>query len=135
MDPASAIIGIVSFGLTVFKEINEIRKDFKDAPEQVQALQDECIGIEILLDTLSTVSPEAVPKSPRTVAHLTRLSDKARGLLEEVREMTKKITSRANLNQVTFGKWITKRGDLKEMSQKLKDLMETLELMLHCINQ
>ncbi len=94
MDPASAIIGIVSFGLTVFKEINEIRKDFKDAPEQVRALQDECIGIEILLDTLSAVSPEAVPKSPRTVAHLTRLSDKARGRLEEVREMTKKITSR-----------------------------------------
>lgn len=69
MDPASAIIGIVSFGFTVFAKVNEIRKDIKGAPDKVQALQDACIGVELLLSRLSTTTARTVPCPPSAVPH------------------------------------------------------------------
>ncbi len=61
MDPASAIIGIVSFGLTVFAKVNEVRKEINSAPEQVRALQQACIGVELLLSRLDTTAARTVP--------------------------------------------------------------------------
>ena len=65
MDPASAIIGIVSFGFTVIGKVIEIRKAIKDAPDRIQALQDSTIAVELLLSRIQVSMASTLSRSQR----------------------------------------------------------------------
>ncbi len=142
MDPASAIIGIVSFGFTVFAKVNEIRKDIKGAPEKVQALQDACADVEFLLNTIDLPQSGLVSYPPRAIAHLDRLCDTARHRLEEVNTLMEKVKARSKSNggtssgvRISSTRYIMKKGEFEEISQKLKELRETLRGMQGYMNK
>ena len=73
MDPASAIIGIVSFGFTVIGKINKIRKAIKDAPSQVQALQDSSIVVGLLLSRIQVAGRCTISRSSQADAYFESL--------------------------------------------------------------
>lgn len=142
VDPASAVISIVSFGLTVFRKVNEIRKKIKDAPEQVRALQQACIGVELLLSRLNTTTARTVPCPPEAVLvpHFERLCTEAQPCLEDVDTIVEKVAQSKTPNggsgatRLRFRKWFMKKGEFEDTSAKLKELRETLKMMIDFMN-
>lgn len=143
MDPASAIIGIVSFGFTVFRKVNEVRKAIKAAPGQLEALQDSCDVIEMFLNRLKTMQAGllnlATLDDSRSMeqAHLELLCRKAKRCLEEVDEALDRVVVRGAASpgvrtSTTIRKirWIMRKDDLEEISRKIRELRDALNVML-----
>lgn len=141
MDPASAIIGIVSFGFTVLKKINDMRKDIKGAPKQLQALQQSCGSLQLLLATLDTTRSRPIPYPPEAASHIQCLCASARECLEDVNAIISKVTIQPISTsgalgppKVSLKKWLMKKNDLEDTSKRLKELRETLTVMVNFIH-
>ena len=135
MDPASAIIGIVSFGFEVFKKINEVRKAIKDAPDNLCSLENSCLLIELSLDQLQTMGVVGLLRLDAT--RFERLCDSARRHLRDVEVIVDKVTVVANDQDSQTGrrsirkiKWLMKKDDLNDIARKLKELRVTLALLV-----
>lgn len=141
MDPVSAIVSIVSFGFTIVKKINDVRKDIKGAPDQVRALQQSCGSIQlILLTTLDTTTSRAIPCTPEAVPHLQCLCASARECLVEVNTVINKVTTPSTATtgrggsatiKVPIKKWLIKKNDIDEASKRLKELEGALMVMVN----
>lgn len=139
MDPASAIISIVSFGFTVLKKINDVRKDVKGAPEQVRSLQQLCCSIQLLLTTLDTTKSHTTPYAPEAAPHLQCLCASARECLEEVNTIIRKVTTQptstspgaSGAPKVSLKRWLMKKNDFDDASRKLRELRDTLTVMVN----
>jgi len=135
MDPASAIIGIISFGCTVFGKINEMRKAIKGAPDDLKSLEDSCFLIELSLDQLRALG---APGSPRIDAdRVERLCSNAQRQMKDVEAIVDKVTVAAATRDSRIGerpirriKWLMKKDDLTSIARKLKELQITLALMV-----
>ncbi len=136
MDPASAIIGIVSFGFTVFAKVNEIRKSIKGAPQQVQALQESYVVARVLLSKLQTLNTHTITYTADELACFELLCERSQQCLHDVDEAVKKVmaqTSDANADRtpkVRLLKWFLNKGDFEEMTKKLNDVREALGTMV-----
>lgn len=84
MDPASAVIGIVAFGFTVFGKVNEMRTAVKGASQQVQALQDTSTVVELLLIRLQTIKSRESSYTAAELVYLEKLCARSRFCLQEV---------------------------------------------------
>lgn len=148
MDPASAIITIVSTGFTVVGKINEFRKAVKDAPDQVQALQDSSVAVEVLLQQVQ----EAVsfvplhPAQPQVDAYLESLCKNAVDNLKKVNGVVEKVVAQVppsgggtdkHLIRVNWKRWFVDKGKVEDLAGKLaevrKALCETLEFLQMCV--
>ena len=157
MDPASAIIGIVSFGFTVFQKVNEVRKAIKTAPEKLRALQESCFAVELFLRRLQAVQdcPLSHVHSPDELAYLLLLCDRATRCLEEVNEALDQIsvrrssdgkTRRTNSNgspksrhstqsiAIHRIRWIMRRDDFEDITCKVRELRDALGVVLEFVN-
>ena len=137
MDPASAIIGIVSFGFVVFGKVNDLRKAIKDAPDRVQALQDSCVVVTLFLSKLQTSGGHnALSCSPEGNRYLQALCEKTNAYLTDVDTAVKKIISGGNINghttqpKLRWRKWITNKGKLDDLEKKIMELRKVLCEML-----
>lgn len=135
MDPASAIIGMASFGFTVFKNVNRVCKDIKNAPEQLRSIEDSCDHVQLLLNQLQVASTGK--QSHYDVPYLERLCTRAQRYLEEVDVAINKVTAkqgtedhRPERRSVRRVKWILKSNDMKDIAQKLDKLQTTLALLV-----
>ena len=135
MDPASAVIGIVSFSCTVFGKINEMRKAIKAAPDDLQSLEDSCFLAELSLEQIRAMG---IPESSRVDAtRLERLCNNVQRQLEDVDVIVDKVTvaaavqgNRARERSIRRVKWLMKKDDLDSIARKLKELQITLALMV-----
>ena len=139
MDPASAIIGIVSFGFEVFKKINGVRKAVKDAPDDLSSLEDSCLLIELSLDQLQTMSVLGSLRVDTT--RFERLCSNARRYLKDIEVIVDRVTVVANDRDCQIGrrsirkiKWLMKKDDLNDIARKLKELRVTLALLVIMIH-
>lgn len=141
MDPASAIIGIISFGFTVIKEINDIYKAFKGAPEQVQALHDASVAVSLLLSRLQSFEAREPLDTPQAADYFKGLCEKADLRLKEVRTIITKVTQpHSSDNDSTHGgpkirlrRWVTSRDKLDRIAEKLTELRKALCEMLEVL--
>lgn len=138
MDPASAVIGIVSFGLTVFKKINDVRKDIKGAPEQLDSLQELGEGVQIILMRLQRAHARVQLSEPEELAYLGRLCAKAHRQLEQLEKFVNKVQrqTRSGVSQrrVKIIAWSMGKDDFEDISKKLKDLRDTLDAMVSLVS-
>lgn len=136
MEPASAVIGIVSFGFTVFEKVNEIHKSIKGAPQQVQALQDTCNTVEMLLRKLRSLETQIVPHSEDDLITLKRLCERSQRCLEEVEKVVDKVIAKnpgrssGSEMKIRLRKWVLNKHDLEDTSKKLKEVREALRVMM-----
>ena len=137
MDPASAIIGIVSFGFVVFSKVNDLRKAIKDAPDRVQALQDSRVVVTLLLSKLQASSGHNVLScSPEQIRYLQALCDKANVCLADVDAAVKKVVSGGEIDghtpkpRVHRRKRIINKGKLDDLEKKMMELRKALCEML-----
>lgn len=140
-DPASAIIGIVSFGFTIFAKVNEIRKEINSAPEQVRALQQACIGVELLLSRLDTTAARTVPCPPEAIPHFERLCAATQHCLEDVNTIIEYAIAQSTGSdgdsgtlKIRFRKWLSNKDEFEDTSARLKELRETLAMMMDIMN-
>ena len=154
MDPASAIIGIVSFGFTVFRRLNEVRKAIKTAPEKLQALQESCFAVELFLRRLQAIQdcPLSHVHSPDELAHLVLLCNRARHCVEKVNEALAQISvqrSNDGKNRGNGGsesrqstrfmsirriRWIMKRNDFENITCKVREVRDALAVVVEFLN-
>lgn len=141
MDPASAIISIASFGFTVFNKFNELRRTIKGAPEQIRALQDSCVVVELLIQKLRVVEMPSTGTiySAEDLACLEVLCDRARQRLEDVERAIRRVAvhspgrgSRIGL-KIRVAKWILNKDGFEEISKKLNETRDALWTMLDFI--
>lgn len=136
MDPASAVVGIVSFGFTVFGKVNEIRKSIKGAPQQVQALQESYVVVRVLLCKLQALNTHAVTYTADELDCFELLCKRSQQCLRDVDEAVKKVVAQGpkvkagDTPKVRLLKWILNKGDFEEMTKKLKDVREVLGTMV-----
>ena len=137
MDPASAIIGIVAFSITVCEKINTLRKELKGAPRQVQTLQELCGVVELFLDRLQSVNVHEISYSAGEAAYLNVLCDRSQRCLEAVDKVVETIVARiptrdsvVGLPAIRWRKWVSKKDDLEELSQQLSKVKDALGIML-----
>ena len=137
MDPASAVVGIVSFGFTVLGKINEVRKAIKGAPRSVQDLKDSCALVELTLEKLKSIETHVVPQSTAELSYLGLLRDNAQRGLKEVEEAVDKVlVSESNGNngsglpKLYVRKFILNKNNFEEFSRKVKELQNALDRML-----
>ena len=134
MDPASAIIGIVSFGFTVFGKVNEIRKVIKGAPAQLRSLETSSNLIIFYLKRLQ--GAEAPGSSHPDAAHIVELCNSARQYLDDVKTIMDKVTvsggsaqderARGRINKLNL---LRKNADIVDVVRKLTELQSTLALI------
>ena len=138
MDPASAVIGIISFGFTVIKEINDLRKAIKNAPDQVQALHDSSVAVSLLLSRLQLSGAGALPHTPQATDYFNSLCDKVNHSLKEVSTIMEKIVqphrhengSGYRKPKIALKRWIASRDRLDRIAGKLTELRKALCEML-----
>ena len=132
MDPPSAIVGIVSFGFTVFGKVKEVRKAIKGASEDLQSLHDSCDLIELSLEQLRTVS--ALGSFEAEDTRLENLCDKAQRYLRDVEVLVEKVTVTGNGKSggppIRRIKWLMKKDNINDIARKLRELQITLALMV-----
>ena len=146
MDPASAIIGIVSFGFTVIGQLNKIRKAIKDAPEQVQALQDSSVVVGLLLSRIQVAGGCSLSRSPHTNAYFESLCKRAEDRLKNVDETLQKVIAQIPSDgdgnderklRLNWRRWFMDKGALADLTGKLahvrKALCEMLEFLQVCV--
>ena len=139
MDPASAIIGIVSFGSVVFGKANDLRKAIKDAPDQLASLEHSCVLVEKLLESLKTTCLQL--PSNLDLHHLKHLSDQAQRHLDEVEKVAEKVTKECadefdheNPRKIRRVKWMLQQENIERIEMELKELQSTLGV-LHSLVQ
>lgn len=139
MDPASAILGIVSFGLTVFAKINAVCRAIKGASKQVQVLQELSVAVTLLLDRLQKANTlgDAFSFSTAEAAYLDCLCAKARCCLNDVETMVDKVVDKTSSvtdgitePKVRLKKWIMSRERLTVLADRMKELRELLDMIL-----
>ena len=139
MDPASAIIGIVSFGFTVIGQLNKIRKAIKDAPEQVQALQDSSIAVGLLLSRIQVAGDCSLSRSSQTNAYFDTLRKRVEDCLKNVDQTLKKVISQIPSDgdgnderkpRLNWRRWFMDKGALTDLTGKLGDVRKALCEML-----
>ena len=123
MDGVSTAISFVSSGYTAFKKVRELRKSIKDAPEQLQSLEDSCNLVEQLLRDLELASSRLPLNSD--VRRLKRLSERVQKSLSEVERLVDKVLkaySDEGRVKVRWIKWFLYKDDFESMEKELKDL-------------
>ena len=139
MDPASAVIGIVSFGITVIGKVNEVRKVIQGAPKKLEALRESCAIIRILLARLQDTMQLPRLQAEAEGEHLARICDQAQHCLEEVDRIIDTVTVHTTSNgnsrvagtrKVRISKWVARKGDLEEFSSKLRELQGILSSLV-----
>ena len=142
MDPASAIIGIVSFGFTVIGQLNKIRKAIKDAPEQVQTLQDSCVVAGLLLSRIQVAGSCSVSRSPQTNAYFEPLCKRAEDCLKNVDQTLKKVIAQIPSDgdgnderkpRLNWRRWFMDKGTLADLTGKMADVRKALCEMLELL--
>ncbi|KAI0090454.1 hypothetical protein BDY19DRAFT_773051 [Irpex rosettiformis] len=136
MDPASATISIVSFGFTVFNRVNEVRKAIKAAPEQLQALQESCLVIDLYLNKLQAAQTLTLSRTTKEMAYLDLLCRRARHHLEQVDHALNNVlvhSSRGGeikARSLNRFRWFLMKNDLEGISRKVKESQDALGMML-----
>ena len=148
MDPASAIIGIVSFGFTVIGKINKIRKAIKDAPSQVQALQDSSIVVGLLLGRIQVAERCTISRSSQADAYFESLRERVHDCLKKVDVIIEKVTEKSSdddgggnsgrpMIHLNLSRWFMGKGQLEDLTGKLtevrKALCEMLDFLQVCV--
>ena len=138
MDPASAIIGFVSFGLAVFNKVDEIVRTLKGAKEDLQALRDRSADAEVLLLAIQHSHHSFQPYSSHEAAYFGRLYARAQKYLGEVDAFADKVLQPSVVNgrdgKIKKLQWMLKRRDFDDVLQKMQDLESALNAMLGFLN-
>ena len=135
MDPAS-ILGIISFGFSVFEKVDELVRALKGAPEQLRALRESCMIVKVLLQRLNKTSErgsyELLNRSE--LGLFGQLEERARTCLHGVDAVVQKVMkhTKTDTGEEVIGRWkcFIKRGEFEDMSKNLGSLREALMMIL-----
>ena len=139
MDPASAIITFVSTGFTIIGKINEIRKAIRDAPKQVQALQDSSVAVSLLLSRIQVAGSRGISQSLQVDTYFESLHNKSQECLLKVDETVERIVVQSSTEgsgsdsakiRISLKRWVMDKGALADLTGKLMEVRKTLCEML-----
>ena len=141
MDPVSSIVGIITFGFTVFKKVESLREYIKAAPDQLQALQDSCTAAALLLRRLEQVN-EHVSYLPTNIEQLQQLWSNVARYLEDIDAAIKKLNKSVKSNEkgrfrrftIYLRKWYFKPDEVENLAKKLSVLQGSLLMMVNFTN-
>ena len=134
MDGVSTAISFVSSGYTAFKKVRELCKSIKDAPEQLQSLEDSCDLVEQLLRDLELASSHLPPDNHTNTHLLERLSERVQKSLGEVERLVDKVVKAYSDEGGSAGgvkvrriKWLLYKDDFERMEKELKDMRSMID--------
>lgn len=116
-------IGILSFALSATKQIYDIVKTIKDAPDDTKTLQAESEHIQLFLSTLIDVLQTSTPTKPdRASAQFSALVEEARKLTESAKALVDKATVKKadGSSKVVKIKWLRYASSAKKLVEDFK---------------
>ena len=138
MGPASAILTFVTSALTVYQKANELRKTIKDAPKDLERLLARAHDAMMLLQELKGAEENLPSLSPDDITFLGDLAIRAERPLKCVEEFVAKaresMEGGGGEGKVRRLKWLIKKGEFEDVSQKLKDFDDVLHSMTSFVN-
>ena len=138
MDPASTILTIVKSALTVYKKASELRKTIKDAPKDLERLLARVHDTMMLLQELKGAEENLPSLSPDDITFLGELTIRAehplKGVEEFVAMVRKSVEGGGGEGKVRWMKWLMKKGEFEDVSQKLKEFHDVLCSMNSFVN-
>ena len=134
MDPASAVISLISFGFTVVGQINRLRKAIKDAPEHVHALHDSSIAVSLLLSRLQVSETRTLLRAPQAAGYVESLCERSQRSLEEASGILEKIVRPRAVDDnsgnarphIILKRWIISRDKLERVGRILGEVRKSL---------
>lgn len=132
MDPASAIIGFVTTGLTVAKLVRDTLDDINGAPDNINSLQDRAADIIDSLERLQASYHDGMLHSPQDMTRFGRCTRRAEKCLREIEVFVQKMlrqgkNGRARVNKL---QWLLKGKTLDDLSTQLDNLEGALNSIL-----
>ena len=144
MDPVSSILSIISFGLSVLQAAESLSKLIKAAPDQLQALQDSCTAVTLLLHRLEKVHSRRPYNSmdhsetnqPNQLwIHIARYLEDVDSAFKKLVESIENIgEGRLRRFASCLRKWYSKRDGLETVAKKISVLQTSLHMMVNLTN-
>ena len=133
MEYASALIGIIAFGLEVVEKVHRIIETVKEAPEQLQVLENRAHDVEFVLLQL---------KQAYQSGHLDRLADghylihlchRSEEQLHKVQRFLDQVvvqTHNGGDTRVAKLKWLMRHSQFKELLDRLDELVSSFTAIM-----
>ena len=124
MEYASALIGIIAFGLEVVEKVHHILEAIKDAPEQLQLLRDRSLDVEFILLQLKQAHDNGELNRMENTPYLSRLRGRSEEQLRKVQQFLDKVVTVRNGGDMQVAKirWLINHGQFKELLERLEEL-------------
>lgn len=140
MDPASAILGIVAFGLTVMGGIKKLRSLMSDVPKNLQSLFDDASHVEAVMKYIQQMH-EAGSLTPGSASNAMSLSVKdqvqlAKKILEDIQcfldenGFGNSSDTARRLRMLSAARMLIRRGHLKELQKNLGTLRAAFDTII-----
>ena len=134
MDVASTTISIVSSIYKVSTVVTDVKRTIKDAPRQLQSLEDCCKLNKQSLDSLRITN--SYTPVPIDISYLGRLSDQAQRNLDKVGSILCKVVKVQSAG-VTIGseravrplKYMQHKKSIDRVTREVKELRDTIDSM------
>lgn len=135
MDPASAILSFLGASVQLIRLVKDTLDGIKNAPKELQLLQDRVADIELLLEQLKQRKIEELFHSREDWEGLDRLRRRAQQCLDEIAVFVVKVQtiSAKGGKKVDKLKWLLHGRSLSNLSSQLDRLETTLNLIMNLV--
>ena len=146
MDPVGSTVGIITFGFTVFRQLESLREFINAAPNQLQALQDSCTATTLLLRRAEQIY-ERMPDLDQSTAtlrieQLDQLWSNVDRYLKDIDAILKKLSGSISGNgkgrvrrvAIRLRKWLFKPNEVENVAKRLSILQLSLLMMVNFTN-
>lgn len=139
MEYASAVIGIVAFGLDVVHTVHRLLDALHDAPADLRALRDRAADVAFLLRTLERAHAAGhLAGLDADAGEVRRLEARVRAKMEGVRRFVEGVVRRGEgedaEGRVRRVKWVWKRDKVEGLLEQLTDLKTTIAAFVAMAN-
>lgn len=133
MDPASAIITFISTGIKVVQLVQKTLDDFRNAPEDLQILQDRVEYAQMLLAEFERRGLNDLFCADADSRRFARLERRAMNCLKEIQSFAAKVRPPVDggdgPRKMNKFKWLKKRNTLSLLTKQLNTVEHMLSLI------
>lgn len=125
MEYASALIGIIAFGLEVVEKVHHILETVKEAPEQLQLLRDRSYDVHFVLLQLKQAHDGGQLDRLSDTPYLNHLRHRSEEQLRKVQQFVDKVVVHPRNGgdvKVAKFKWLMNHSQYKELLERLEEL-------------
>ena len=132
MDPASAMLAFVVTGIQVCQLVKRTLEDIRNAPKELQRLQERVGEVEMLLKELQCRQIDGVFETAEHIASLEQLLDRANACVDGIRAFGQRMQKmgRDGVLVVNKLKWLMKGDTLRNLTGELDRLDSTINAIM-----